>query len=198
VVCPSGIGFSEIIVPPKHSFLVGYFQSYFWSEKIFEEMMTICPKQTTQKFEELKALATQKKILAVHVRLGDYLAIDTFGIPTSTYYENAIKLLCAETQYDELWLFSNEPEKAESYLGVIPRLDIRLIDDLENSPANVLELMRYAHDYVIANSTFSWWGAFLSYNRSKKVVAPQPWFKGEPSPALLIPTNWNCLPGHGA
>jgi hypothetical protein len=68
-----------------------------------------------------------------------------------------------------------------------------VIPDSGFAPAETLELMRHCHAYVIANSTFSWWGAYLSYNFDSIKVGPTPWFKGEPSPKDIIPRSWKTF-----
>jgi hypothetical protein len=51
--------------------------------------------------------------------------------------------------------------------------------------------MRYFSGYVISNSTFAWWAAFLRHNQEVPVYAPDPWFKMINDPKMLIPENWN-------
>ena len=53
--------------------------------------------------------------------------------------------------------------------------------------------MRLGRGYVIANSTFSWWAAYLSLNPGVEVVVPSPWFMGMEDPGELIPPNWKQL-----
>ena len=57
----------------------------------------------------------------------------------------------------------------------------------------ILNLMRYGSGYIIANSTFSWWAAYMSRCDDPIVVAPNPWFRGMPSPSHLIPDNWTTV-----
>ena len=92
-----------------------------------------------------------------------------------------------------IWLFSNEPEEALGLLPETSHKQIRIIPDSGWTPAETLELMRHCHAYVIANSTFSWWGAYLSYNQKSLRVGPNPWFKGEASPKDIIPESWKTF-----
>jgi len=54
-------------------------------------------------------------------------------------------------------------------------------------------VMRHGKDYVIANSSFSWWAATLRFDRSARVIAPQPWFLGQEEPKDLIFSNWGRM-----
>ena len=69
-------------------------------------------------------------------------------------------------------------------------LPIRWIDSVDDSVVATLQAMRLGRGYVIANSTFSWWAAYLSLNPGVEVVAPSPWFMGMEDPKELIPPNW--------
>jgi hypothetical protein len=69
-----------------------------------------------------------------------------------------------------------------------------VVPDKDISPSETLELMRYGRAYVIANSSFSWWGAYLRMNHRASVYAPKKWFKGMEDPADLIPPDWRIVP----
>jgi hypothetical protein len=192
IVTPRGIGYAPLDLPNR-SFLVGYFQSYKWPDIVYEDLMVMKLKRVQPEFQRYVELAKTEKPILVHVRLGDYVSIGTFGIPSKKYYENAINYILDNSQLKTIWLFSNEPEEA---LGLLPknsRKQIRIIPDSGLTPAETLELMRHCHAYVIANSTFSWWGAYLSYNQKSLTVGPTPWFKGEASPKDIIPESWKTF-----
>ena len=82
-------------------------------------------------------------------------------------------------------------EKAKEKLFLVERLPVRWINSVDASVASTLQAMRLGHGYVVANSSFSWWAAFLSFNGASEVVAPSPWFKGMDDPKDLIPPNWS-------
>jgi hypothetical protein len=155
--------------------------------------MSIKLKAMGSELQSFVELAQVEKPILVHVRLGDYVSIDTFGIPSESYYEGALTYILKNSNLDKIWLFSNEPEKAIDLLPEWAQAKIRIIPDSSLTPAETLELMRHCHAFVIANSTFSWWGAYLSYNRDSLKAGPTPWFKGEPSPKDIIPETWKTF-----
>jgi hypothetical protein len=94
-------------------------------------------------------------------------------------------------RYTKIWLFSDEPNEATSAIPSSLLDSTRIIPDFDKSSSLTLELMRHGKGYVIANSTFSWWGAFMSYSTEPEVCAPTPWFVGQEEPINLIPTTWH-------
>ena len=129
------------------------------------------------------------------MRLGDYQGEDQFGIPSSDYYENAIESLWVTGIYKKIWLFSDQPEDAIQRIPQKYREITRVISSIGLESAETLMIMTLCHGYVIANSSFSWWGAFLRENQNAPVIAPQPWFISLVEPSELVPSQWTRLPG---
>jgi hypothetical protein len=127
------------------------------------------------------------------VRLGDYLQEDSFGIPSKLYYSTAISLIKSNFDITQIWVFTDSPDLLEGYLDISSDVEIVIIPNDSTSSAETLEVMRLAHHYVIANSSFSWWGARLSKVISPMVVAPNPWFKTMASPKGIVPPEWVTL-----
>jgi hypothetical protein len=98
---------------------------------------------------------------AVHVRCGDY-GSDYHPICTREYYEQAFTLV-----YGPYIVFSDDPIKAR---GIVPKSELYHI----GSTMDTLQQMVSCRRHIIANSTFSWWGAWLA--KSEQVVAPKQWF----------------------
>lgn len=192
IVTPTDIGFAEMELKSR-PYLVGYFQSYKWFDHIAKDIKELRLKNISSALEEYIYLAEEERPVLVHVRLGDYKSIETFGIPTKQYYEVAIAKIRSQIQNENFWLFSNEPDDALELLPEEIRGALRIIPNDKFNPAETLELMRHCRGYVIANSTFSWWGAYLSYTPNAPVVAPKPWFRDEPSPRDILPEYWNAI-----
>jgi len=171
---------------------VGYFQSYRWLENVdvLENLRKLKVKKVGKDLQELLHLAPSAKPLIIHCRFGDYKSESDFGIPDKSYYEKALRYMFANFSFTDIWVFSDEIELAKEKIPEIYLDRVRWIEDVDNSSAASLEAMRLGHGYVIANSTFSWWGAMLSLNPEAPVVAPKKWFKNAPDPVDLIPDSW--------
>jgi hypothetical protein len=195
IVNSVGVGYSPITIQKKVTLLFGYFQSYRWTSdvRVKQIMQKISLKNTTIQTNNYNALSSQERPLIVHIRLGDYLSEKNFGIPSKKYYEDGINQILKSGKCKSIWLFSDQFHLARNFLPDNLNIPIRVIDEFQESPAATLEIMRLGFGYVIANSTFSWWAAFLRKNEDAEVVAPTPWFSGMLEPVDLIPINWERI-----
>ncbi len=183
------VGFYRL-VHGRSSVLLGYFQSYRYLQDLGVKNCSkfLEPLEKTSELLDLIANALAQKPIFVHVRLGDYLAEKQFGIPKTDYYRRALNKLDGKCR--KIWIFSDDLRIAKSILPSEFNSNYFFVDDRNLSPAQILYLLRFGEDYVIANSSFSWWGAALSLNPACKVIAPDPWFTGMPEPKDLIPPHW--------
>ena len=184
------IGYSDFDMQ-KRSHLIGYFQSYVWTQRkeVFEFLknLSIGDSPEYRKFIELSKI---EKPLVVHIRLTDYLEEELLGIPSVKYYENAIGNQLKSGRYNKIWAFSDDPDQAANWLKGLDSNLIRWIPKIGDSDLNTFELMRLGHGYVIANSTFSWWAARLSHSSNPIVIYPKPWFRSMKEPNKLMPPEW--------
>lgn len=193
----SNVGFSLISKSDKGKLLIGYFQSYLWmnDRDVLTKMRQIELVEENSRVNYFSKLADVEKPLIVHIRLGDYKNENSFGVPSPEYYASAIQRLFHSDKYGKIWIFSDEPDLAsEMFRSAIPN-EVRWIHNEGESAAQTLEIMRHGKGYVIANSTFSWWAAFLSYTADPEVIAPDPWFRHLDNPKDLLPPNWHVVPG---
>lgn len=181
----NNLGFCEMGRIAGNTFLIGYFQSYRWTnQEISQVVITGC----SEKIQHLKNESSLKSICILHIRLTDYLSEENFGQLTSDYYEEALDLIYANLKIEEIWLFSDDINLALTIIPIKYRDKIRVIDDTGLLPIEVLVGMACGDAYVIANSTFSWWAARLS--SARMIIAPKPWFRSAESPKELIPVEW--------
>jgi hypothetical protein len=184
------VGYERIPLSPKTQYLIGYFQTYRFAE--LNKVKSLMSSLTLQdkKIFEYTELAKQESPLIVHIRLGDYLQESDFGVLSKEYYDRAISLMVSKYKFERIWVFSDEIENAKSYIPNRFMALCRWIDDHNDSACLTLEKMRLGHGYVIGNSSFSWWGAYLTRTISAPTIAPYPWFIRMKQPNELLPPNW--------
>ena len=186
LICPEDLGYSDI-ERTKNLFLSGYFQTYVWPNSILGKLQSLVA--SSDQLENYKQLARLEDPIVLHIRRGDYKVEDTFGLLDSDYYSSALAYLESKTPFRNIWLFSDEPDLAKEVLKFSSEMRIRVIPEMDLNSAQLLEVMKLGSAYVIANSTYSWWAAFLSM--SKHVVAPETWFKDAQGPSKLLPESWH-------
>jgi hypothetical protein len=177
---------------------IGYFQTFKYAElpRVFEEMNSLCLRDPGKEFGQLVQIISSSKVIIVHLRRGDYLNEASFGLVGNQYYFECINELVKSKNYDSMWVFSDDLEAARTLFEGNLNIDCKFIGNVDNDSASVLELMRFGSAYVIGNSSFSWWGAFLRHDPSAPVFAPSPWFIGQAEPEFLIPGEWMRRNGH--
>jgi hypothetical protein len=171
--------------------LIGYFQT----EKYFKHIEDDIRKEFTFKKDYLDACEGIQFMLdnpiALHIRRGDFLINSANHHNLSlSYYENALKEFDSERQ---VVIFSDDAKwckEQELFSG-----DRFLVSESENPYVDMC-LMSMCSDFIIANSTFSWWGAWLSQNKNKTVICPSKWFgpnNNDKSTKDLFPEEWRIL-----
>lgn len=156
--------------PPSESAnLYGFFQSEKWFSHCKPQIKTAFTfKPEYQEIAEEMRKQLSGEVIAVHVRRTDYLTNPNHEALGLDYYEKAL----AELPQDiKVIVFTDDPEWAKVQ-EIFP--DDRFFVSETDCPYTDMALMSLCDYHVIGNSTFSWWGAWLS--DSKKVIAPKDWF----------------------
>jgi hypothetical protein len=176
-----------------------YISGNWQSEKYFNEIEGILRKELLLK-NSLSSTGNQwmKKIqecnsVSLHIRRGDYVENQRtnhfHGICTSEYYDGAIKFVSEKTKDIVFFIFSVDIQWAKKNLKI--NYPVFFVSDTLLPDYEELVLMSNCKHNIIANSTFSWWGAWLNNNSLKIVVAPKKWFKVDVLEiGDLIPQGW--------
>ena len=177
------------------TFLIGYFQTYLTvrSQKFSAILDLLKPINESDELKSLRDISRSKSILTVHIRLGDYKREPTIGVLTRKYYSDAIYFHLEKINYEEIWYFSDEPELAKTLVPELPEIEIKWINDVTNSSVETLFAMSLGSGFVLSNSPFSCWAAFLCKNASPIVTVPEPWFAGQSAPNRLMPPEWTKI-----
>ncbi len=175
-----------------------FFSGYWQNKRFFLEVMDDIRKDLLLKDEniqdEVKELAKELRAVdsvAIHFRRGDYLSEQNKKIFTSLsvdYYQKAIAQLAERNGADlKGYIFTDEPEYVSGIIDQLGSIDIKLMpvrEDYED-----LYLMSCARHHIIANSSFSWWGAALGDTESGITIAPAKWYVDGRTPDLYL-RNW--------
>ena len=186
----------RVLAAPDQSYLMGYWQS----EQYFDDIPDTLRREFTCKEPprgENRRLAEAIGVcnsVSVHVRRGDYVtnpaSSETHGLCGMEYYHACVEELCRTVPEPHLFLFSDEPEWVEAHFTT--GLPTTIVG--HNGPEQAhedLRLMSLCRHNIIANSSFSWWGAWLNVNPEKLVFAPRLWFRDESYDTRdLIPVCW--------
>lgn len=185
----------EFLALPKNTYLDGYFQG-FQSEKYFVEYSDeirelFKPKiLAEEKFKDLAEQIRNSNSVSIQVRRGDYLKKQkTYNILAPEYYKKAQEIMESQVPNPTYFIWSyDDIEWAEKNIKAenIVMVSGRAIDGIDD-----MRLMSLCKHNILANSSFSWWAAWLNPNPNKIVIAPQKWFNDEKFiTTTLLPEKW--------
>ena len=139
----------------------------------------------------------EEPAVALHVRRGDLVAnshyVRTVGVLGAGYYQEALTRIKARVPGARVYVFSDDPEWIAQ--NVPTGLPTEVVSGrLTHSPVEDFAAMRACRHFIIANSTFSWWTAWLGAHPDKQVFAPARFHReSQPWEADLIPANWETV-----
>jgi hypothetical protein len=131
--------------------------------------------------------------ISVHVRRGDYLTWRFIGALPTAYYERAVALMISRVKSPHFFVFSDDPDWVRGNFAIDAPVDY-MAHDARDARFKDLYLISLCRHHIIANSTFSWWAAWLSSSKSALVVAPRQWFAElSPDSHSRLPPTWIAL-----
>ncbi|MCC6447868.1 MAG: alpha-1,2-fucosyltransferase, partial [Chitinophagaceae bacterium] len=191
------LSFDEnILKTPSDVYLEGYWQT----EKYFKEISDILRKEFTFKIPPSEA--NQRMLdtirlhnsVSIHIRRTDYItdpaSSKDMGFCDIPYYKRAVSYLAERVADPHFYVFSDDMNWVRSNFAL--NFPVTYVD-LNNADTNYedMRLMSSCKHNIIANSTFSWWGAWLNSSEKKIVIAPKKWFNDTSKKSTdLVPENW--------
>ena len=177
-----------------------YLDGYWQNEKYFKEIEDVIRKDFSFKEKPNKLnsnyLDKIEKVnsVSLHIRRGDYASnpktLKFHGLLGLDYYEKAVEIIENNIKNPEFFVFSDDIEWAKDNLKINYPVNFVNNNSKEKGYED-LRLMMNCKNNVIANSTFSWWGAWLNNNPEKIVIAPSQWFSKE---EMEKRKNWDIIP----
>jgi hypothetical protein len=186
--------------PMQDVYLMGYWQSFHYFNSIRQELLNeLTPRHhLSPRYQAYLDKIQATSSAMVHIRRGDYvhlpIASKVHGFLGLDYYLKGMGLLLAKNPNTHFFIFSDDQEWAKNHL---PHQDkMTFIDSLEDKTAPVQELylMSQCEMHLIANSSLSWWGAWLCKNETAYVIAPKRWTNDENKNwGDLLPQWWQRI-----
>ena len=181
-----------------------YLDGSWQSEKYFIDIRDTILKDLTVKsppsernlavLQEIK----KKNSVVVHIRRQDYVnnpkTLEFHGSCSLEYYKKCIAMMCERVPDPTFFIFSDDPAWVEQNIK-FGQPSVYINHNGKENGQEDLRLMSNCSHFIIANSSFSWWGAWLSTNRDKIVMVPTPWIRNKGMKVKdLIPPNWIQVP----
>lgn len=173
--------FDEEVLRKDRAYLVGCWQSEKYFAGIKDEVRKAFAFKNinlSSKMQEYEKKMQETNSVSLHIRRGDYLEVsDVYGgICTPEYYEKAMKQMEEWNPDCHFFVFTNDVKWVkENYC----QKNLTVVEGNDEDAGYIdMYLMTRCKHYILANSSFSWWGCYLNPSKEKKVIAPKQWFQG--------------------
>lgn len=187
--------YPEIANPSNKScFLIGQFQSYKYFEHVRTTILheySFCFDMLSEKTKEVYSRINNSNSVSIHIRRGDYLETYFYtglgSVCNEDYYKRAIQHLDSCIKNITYFIFSDDKDYVTDHYNLS---NMVIVDFNKGSDSwQDMFLMSKCKHNIIANSTFSWWAAYLNTNQDKVVVAPSRWW-GPFEKDDVVPPEW--------
>lgn len=178
-----------------------YYDGYWQNENYFRQcrqtlIEQFCfPNFTDKRNQQLAHLLSQTEAASLHVRRTDYIGDALFhNISDTNYYEQALQLLKQQTNTQTLCIFSDDSDWCSHHFAHLSNhYKVVIVDwNRDNKSVQDMHLMTLCRHHIIANSSFSWWGAWLAQEPRGLNIAPRLWWR-RPTATTPVANEWITL-----
>jgi hypothetical protein len=177
-------------------YLNGYFQAHQYAQSVEERLrreIVLRDAAVGRNLAVLHQIRSCEQPVSLHIRRGDYAAHwNGKNILTMAYYRDAIAAIEQVVPAPTYFVFSDDMGFARANLTTLPRV-VFVDHNTEETAYEDLRLMSACRHHIMANSSFSWWGAWLNPNRDKQVIVANPWLDRTNPENDLVPPGWQCI-----
>jgi hypothetical protein len=175
----------------KNTYIDGYWQSEKYFNDIRQDLLSDFTFPLFEKNNlELSEVIQKSNSVSIHFRRCDYIKNEEHGVCSLEYYYNAINYITVNLENPMFYVFSDDITWVRENLKI--EFPVKYIDwNTGDKSYNDMHLMSLCKHNIIANSSFSWWSAWLNQNLNKIVIAPKKWFNNRDwDTSNLIPSTW--------
>ena len=198
-------GFSNIFYHkniPNDLYMVGYWQSETYFPDVERKVRELSSfkypvNNSTKHWQNL--IQQCPNSVSLHVRRGDYISdhksAAAMGLCTLAYYKSAVKNIQNRIKEPYFFIFSDDSVWARETFDFLPEVYFVDGNDISDSCLDMY-LMSLCSHHILANSSFSWWGAWLAKHNQQVVIAPNPWFNSSVQSNDICLREWILLDKH--
>jgi len=185
----------EVLQHKDNQYLNGYWQSYKYFDDIRPQILEefALKEALSPEDEALRQEIANCNSVCLHVRRGDYVASSVtnqyHGTCSPEYYTKGVEIIKSKFKDPHFYVFSDDIAWATE--NIIPDKEVKYVDHGAAKDFVDFTLMHTCKHFITANSSFSWWAAWLANNEGKTVITPEKWFNDSPNDTKdLRPENW--------
>lgn len=173
-------------------YLNGYFQDEAYFKSIKQQLLNDFqfPAQTPEGESIKKSILSANNAVSIHIRRGDYLKPEVnayHGLLPVSYYQKAKAQMESKVISPHYYIFSDDPEWCRQNMELFGN-NSTIVSKTRSNIWEDMYLMSLCQHNIIANSSYSWWGAWLNKNPGKIVIAPHNWFTSVTT--NIVPEHW--------
>lgn len=182
-----------------------YIDGYWQCERYFKNISDLVRREfqlrtrLNQMDEDIVKKIKETQSISLHIRRGDYVYDEynhqIHGTCSLAYYHSCVEKIMESIDRPHFFLFSDDKEWVQENIKLSGPVTFVTHNDIDREYAD-LYLMSNCKHHIIANSSFSWWGAWLCSNERKRVFAPARWFHSNDYDSKdIIPSEWSQVEG---
>lgn len=183
----------RVFAQNQNCYYDGYWQNELYFKNLKDEIQKVfTAKNISKKNQEYATMLQGSESVSIHIRRGDYLTNPLYkGICIEKYYQKSIAYIQSQKQIECYCIFSNDINWCKVHLNnLLLAKNIIFVDWNKGKDSyQDLYLMSCCKHNIIANSSFSWWGAWLNHNNKKMVICPKKWNNIKNS-KFELPSDW--------
>lgn len=186
-------------IDTKNAWVFGYFQIPFFAYELRTKLLKeIAIDQVLQNDDQIlmNNIAGCESV-CIHIRCGDYINSKKHYVCTQEYYKKAIKRTNELIENPVYFVFSDDIKYVREHMNLFYAERVVYVSNGKRRDYEELFMMKFCKNFIISNSTFSWWAQFLCEYKDKIVIAPDRWYAADNMRGRLYDKTWETIECNG-
>lgn len=180
----------------KNLYLIGYWQDFRFAEEVRSQLTRklMTPYMIGNRGASLLESIESQNSVAVHVRRGDFLTKwgQNHQVTSREFFNSAIKEMQRRVRDPKFFVFSDDADWCRMNLSQLPEGSQIISPSFHESSYSDMWLMSRARNFILSNSSFSWWAAWSAQRNAETILRPVRWLKSSGADARVFPPHWEA------